>query len=288
MFMTISRQALFGKLGTTLYRSVESATAYCKLRGNPYVELIHWLHQLLQTTDSDLHRIIRHAGIERDVLDRDMARSLSALPAGASSISDFSLHLEMAIERAWVLATLSYNDRCVRAAWLMAALVKTPELRRILLSISPSFGKIPVETLDDSLSAWIDGSPEAADAPYDNGDFSPAVPGEASSAFPATAKGTSLDQFCSDLTARAREGDIDPVVGRELEIRTMIDVLLRRRQNNPLLTGEAGVGKTAVVEGLALAIANRDVPYQMGIRHASPRCGQASQVQTPRNAFRHA
>ena len=261
--MTISRQALFGKLGATLYRSVESATAFCKLRGNPYVELVHWLHQLLQMTDSDLHRIVWHAGIERDALDRDMARALSALPAGASSISDFSHHVELAIERAWVLATLSYNDRRVRGAWLTAALVKTPELRRVLLSISPSFGRIPVEALDDSLPAWIDGSPEATDAPYDKSDFAPALPGEASSALPSTAKGTSLEQFCSDLMARARVGDIDPVVGRELEIRTMIDVLLRRRQNNPLLTGEAGVGKTAVVEGLALAIANRDVPPRL-------------------------
>jgi len=261
--MTISRQALFGKLGATLYRSIESATSFCKLRGNPYVELIHWLHQLLQMNDSDLHRIIRHTGIERDALERDLARALAALPAGASSISDFSHHVELAIERAWVLATLSYDDRRVRGAWLTAALVKTPELRRVLLSISPTFGRIPVDDLDDVLPAWIDGSPEAVDAPYDNSDFSPAVPGEASSALPSAAKGTSLDQFCSDLTARARDGDIDPVVGRELEIRTMIDVLLRRRQNNPLLTGEAGVGKTAVVEGLALAIANRDVPPRL-------------------------
>ncbi|MFP3568206.1 type VI secretion system ATPase TssH [Paraburkholderia sp. SIMBA_030] len=265
--MTISRQVLFGKLGATLYRSVESATSFCKLRGNPYVELVHWLHQLLQMTDSDLHRIIRHAGIERDALDRDMARALAALPAGASSISDFSHHVELAIERAWVLATLSYHDRRVRGAWLVAALLKTPELRRVLLSISPAFGRIAVDDLDNALPAWIDGSPEAADAPYDNSEFAPAVPGEASSALPSTVKGTPLEQFCTDLTACAHAGEIDPVVGRELEIRTMVDVLLRRRQNNPLLTGEAGVGKTAVVEGLARAIASGDVPPKLiGVR----------------------
>ncbi|MCI0151589.1 type VI secretion system ATPase TssH [Paraburkholderia sediminicola] len=261
--MTISRQALFGKLGTALYRTAESATAFCKLRGNPYVELVHWLHQLLQVSDSDLHRIIRHAGIERDTLECDMVRALSALPAGASSISDLSHHIELAIERAWVLATLNYHDRRVRGAWLIAALVKTPELRRVLLSISPAFGKIPVDSLDDALPAWIDGSPETSDAPYDSTDFTPELPGEASSALPSPAKGTSLEQFCIDLTARARDGEIDPVVGRELEIRTMIDVLLRRRQNNPLLTGDAGVGKTAVVEGLALAIGNGDVPPRL-------------------------
>ncbi|CAN0626828.1 Chaperone protein ClpB [Burkholderia multivorans] len=261
--MTISRQALFGKLGVLLYRSIESATQFCKLRGNPYVELVHWLHQFLQLPDSDLHRIVRHARIDRDVLDHDCVRALAALPAGASSISDFSWHIESAIERAWVLATLSHGDRRVRGAWLVAALVSTPELRRVLLSISPEFGKIPVDELDDVLPPWIDGSPEATDAPYDHSDFSVATPGEASGAIPSASKGGSLEQYCTDLTVRARAGEIDPVIGRELEIRTMIDVLLRRRQNNPLVTGEAGVGKTAVVEGLARAIASGNVPPKL-------------------------
>ncbi|KVE37792.1 type VI secretion system ATPase TssH [Burkholderia sp. BDU5] len=261
--MTISRQALFGKLGGTLFRGIESATAFCKLRGNPYVELVHWLHQLLQQADSDLHRIVRCAGIDRDTLDRDMARALAALPVGASSISDFSHHIETAIERAWVLATLRFDDRRIRGAWLVAALVHTPDLRRVLLSISPAFGRIAPDGIDDALPAWIEGSPEAADAPYDNSDFSPATPGEVSNAMPPASKGSPLEQYCTDLTARARNGGIDPVVGREREIRTMIDVLLRRRQNNPLLTGEAGVGKTAVVEGLARAIATGDVPPKL-------------------------
>ncbi len=261
--MTISRQALFGKLGSILFRSVESATTFCKLRGNPYVELVHWLHQLLQAPDGDLQRIIRQCDIEVDALDQDVVRALATLPAGASSISDFSHHIEMAIERAWVIATLDFNDRRVRGAWLVGALIKTPELRRVLLSISSAFGKIPVESFNEMVPAWIDGSPEAADAPYDNSDFAAALPGEASSALSAAASGSFLEQFCTDLTARARAGEIDPVVGRELEIRTMIDVLLRRRQNNPLLTGEAGVGKTAVVEALALAIANGDVPPKL-------------------------
>jgi type VI secretion system protein VasG len=265
--MTISRQALFGKLGVPLYRSVESATAFCKLRGNPYVELVHWLHQLLQSPDGDLHRIVRQCGIDREALERDIAHSLAALPAGASSLSDFSHHIETAIERAWVLATLSFGDTHIRGAWLVDALVTTPELRRVLLSISPAFGRIPVDGLEDALPGWIAGSPEAADAAYDNSNFAVATPGEASNALASPAKGTPLEQFCTDLTARARDAEIDPVVGRDLEIRTMIDVLLRRRQNNPLLTGEAGVGKTAVVEGLALAIASGDVPPTLtGVR----------------------
>jgi type VI secretion system protein VasG len=258
--MTISRQSLFGKLGATLFRSIESATAFCKLRGNPYVELVHWLHQLMQLPDSDLHRIIRHAGIERETLERDIIRALNALPAGASSISDFSHHVETAIERAWVLATLAFDDRRVRGAWLIAALVGTPELRRVLLSISPTFAGINADTPGDQLIAWIEGSPESSDAPYDSTSFSPAIPGEASQALLATAQRSPLDQYCVDLTARAGAGEIDAVTGRERETRAIVDILMRRRQNNPLLTGEAGVGKTAVVEGLALAIAKNDVP----------------------------
>ncbi|MFM0229726.1 type VI secretion system ATPase TssH [Paraburkholderia sediminicola] len=261
--MAITRHALFGKLGSALFKSVESATALCKLRGNPYVELVHWLHQILQLSDSDLHRILRRCEIDLAGLERDMTRALSALPAGASSISDFSHHIETAIERAWVIATLGFNDYRVRGAWLIAALVKTPELRRVLLGISPAFRSISVDALDAALPAWIDGSPEATDSAYDGTDFSPAAPGEASGALPASPKGSTLERYCTDLTALARHGEIDPVIGRELEVRTMIDVLLRRRQNNPLLTGEAGVGKTAVAEGLALAIANGMVPPKL-------------------------
>src|SRR5262249_23160969 len=112
----------------------------------------------------------------------------------------------------------------------------------------------------DTWLAWVSGSPEADDAPYDNTDLLPTLPGETSGATAATGKLAALEQYCVDLTDHARAGTIDPVIGRQRETRTMIDVLLRRRQNNPLLTGEAGVGKTAVIEGLALAIAKRDVP----------------------------
>ncbi len=132
--MNVSRQTLFGKLGVELYRGIESATRFCKLRGNPFVELVHWLHQLLQQPDGDLQRIVCHADIDRDALERDLARALAALPAGASSISDFSWHIETAIERGWVLATLGHGDRRVRGAWLIAALVSTPELRRVAVA----------------------------------------------------------------------------------------------------------------------------------------------------------
>jgi type VI secretion system protein VasG len=170
--MTISRQALFGKLGGTLFISIESAADFCKLRGNPHVDLAHWLHQLLQLPDSDLHRILRHRGVDGALLDRDIARALAALPCGATSVSDFSPHLQLAIERAWVLATLTFGDRRIRSAWLIAALIKTPELRRVLLDISSSLQAIPVEGLEHQLPLWITCSPEADEPLCDNTAFS--------------------------------------------------------------------------------------------------------------------
>ncbi|WP_211443016.1 type VI secretion system ATPase TssH [Collimonas humicola] len=259
--MSLSRHILFGKLDTTLFKAVESATAFCKLRGNPYVELVHWLNQLHQLPDGDWQRVLRHFQIDAATLDRDLASALAALPAGATSISDFSHHIETAIERAWVTATLLAGDYRIRGAWLLCALIETPELRRVLLGISPAFSKIPSQDLADLLPAIVLESPENHESSHDGSGLSAAVPGEASRAManPVSDK-SPLAQYCTDLTESARTGRIDPVIGREHEIRTMVDILLRRRQNNPLLTGEAGVGKTAVVEGLAIAIAKQEVP----------------------------
>ncbi|MGX6567334.1 type VI secretion system ATPase TssH [Cupriavidus necator] len=259
--MDISRQALFGRLNLTLFKAIESATAFCKLRGNPYVELVHWLHQLLQAPDGDLQRMLRHAGADLSVLEADLTRALAALPAGATSISDFSFQLESAIERAWVYATLAFSDDHVRGAYLLAALLKTPELRRTVLGISSQFAKVRPDDLVEMAPALIAQSPESREAAYDGSGLAPATPGEASGATaPASAGKPALGRYCRDLTEEARAGRLDPVIGREHEIRTMTDILLRRRQNNPLLTGEAGVGKTAVIEGLAQAIAAGEVP----------------------------
>ncbi|CAA2104677.1 type VI secretion system ATPase TssH [Variovorax paradoxus] len=259
--MTIARRALFGKLDLTLFRGIESATAFARLRGNPHVELVHWLHQLWQLNDSDLHRICRHHDVDMPTVGRDLASALSTLPSGATSLTDFSHHIELAIERAWVLASLEFGDRRVRGAWLLAALLQTPELRRTLLGMSSAFQRIPVDGWADAAAAIFVGSPEDNEGPHDGSGLPHAMPGESSGAIAKSADGKSaLARYCTDLTERAREGQIDPVVGRRHEIRTMVDILLRRRQNNPLLTGEAGVGKTAVVEGLALAIVGGEVP----------------------------
>jgi type VI secretion system protein VasG len=254
----ISRTALFGKLNPVAYKAIEGATVFCKLRGNPYVELVHWLHQILQSQDSDLHRIIRHFEVDAAKLAADITGFLDRLPRGATSISDFSPVIEESIERGWVFATLMFGEHQVRTGHLLVGILRTNTLRNALYAISRTFEKVKAEALADDFAKLLATSPEAALAATDGS----AAPGEASGAMAPAQMGKqeALAKFSVDLTERARKGEIDPIVGRDAEIRQVVDVLMRRRQNNPILTGEAGVGKTAVVEGFALRIVAGDVP----------------------------
>jgi type VI secretion system protein VasG len=259
----ISRVQLFGKLNRVCYQAIEGATVFCKLRGNPYVELAHWLHQLLQLQDSDLHRIVREFALDPGRLARDLTEFLDRLPRGASSISDLSEHIADAVERGWVYGTLLFGESQVRSGHLVVGLVKTSGLRNQLLAISREFDKIKPESLSDRFAAIVGGSPEEGLSARDGFQVGGgAAPGEASGALAPAALGKqeALKQFTVDLTEQARAGRMDPIVGRDEEIRQVIDILMRRRQNNPLLTGEAGVGKTAVVEGFARKIVAGDVP----------------------------
>ncbi|MET0327711.1 MAG: type VI secretion system ATPase TssH [Luteimonas sp.] len=258
----ISRNALFGKLNATTYRAIESATVFCKLRGNPYVELVHWIHQLLQLDDSDLHRIVRHFGVEPSKLARDVTATLDRLPRGATAISDLSSTVEEAVERAWVFATLMFGEAQVRSGYLVVGALRTPQLRNALQAISAEFGKLRPEALTDGFDAIVGDSPETGQRASDGFDIGGATPGEASGAIAPAAMGKqeALRKFTTDLTEQARSGKLDPIIGRDDEIRQVVDILMRRRQNNPILIGEAGVGKTAVVEGFAQRIARGDVP----------------------------
>jgi type VI secretion system protein VasG len=260
----ISRTALFGKLNPMLYKAIEGATVFCKLRGNPYVELVHWIHQILSTNDSDIHRIIRHFDVDASKLAADLTKALDRLPRGATAISDLSEHIENAVERAWVYGTLKYNDSQVRSAYLMVGLVKTMGLRNILYGISKEFEKLGIDALSEKLSDIVKGSPEETLAASDGFGIG-GEPGEASGALAPAQMGKqeALKKYAVDLTEKARNGELDPVTGRDEEIRQIVDILMRRRQNNPILTGEAGVGKTAVVEGFALRLAKGDVPPQL-------------------------
>ncbi|GGE53872.1 type VI secretion system ATPase TssH [Actibacterium pelagium] len=259
----ISRVALFGKLNALGYKAVEGATVFCKMRGNPYVEVSHWMHQILNGQDSDLHRIIQHYDLDPGKIAAELTRALDALPRGASAVSDLSDHLMDAMERGWVWGSLLYSSSHVRTGHLLLGMLKTPALRNVLKTMSPELGSIGPDDLADSFDEATDGSPEATLSAQDGTQVGGgAEPGEASGAMSpgAMGKGEALEQFCTDMTEQARNGEIDPIVGRDEEIRQIVDVLMRRRQNNPILTGEAGVGKTAVVEGFALRIARGDVP----------------------------
>ncbi|MBD7923376.1 type VI secretion system ATPase TssH [Xanthomonas bonasiae] len=259
----ISRSALFGKLNKLAYRGIESATVFCKLRGNPYVELVHWLHQILQLPDSDLHRIVKRFELNPSNLARDVTEALDRLPRGAGGVTDLSGNVEEAVERGWVYASLSFGEAQVRTGYLVVGVLSVRTLRNALLGISKEFEKIKPEALSERFAEIVAGSPEDGLLPSDGFQLGQAgAPGEASGAIAPAALGKqeALKKFTTDLTAQAREGKLDPIIGRDDEIRQVVDILMRRRQNNPILVGEAGVGKTAVVEGLAQRIARGDVP----------------------------
>jgi type VI secretion system protein VasG len=258
----IKRSILFGKLNPIAYKAVESATIFCKMRGNPYVELVHWLNQIFQLADSDLHRIIKHFGLNTSRLATDLTAALDRLPRGATSISDFSPHLEEAVQQGWVFGSLLFGENRVRTGHVIVAMLKTPSLRNIFLNLSGEYSNIKAETLTDSFAKITAGSPEESLGAADQAGAGGVAPGETSGAMAPAGMGKqeALAKFAVDLTDKARKGEIDPILGRDEEIRQIVDILMRRRQNNPILTGEAGVGKTAVVEGFALRIAAGDVP----------------------------
>ena len=259
----IKRTTLFGKLNPLGYKSIESATIFCKMRGNAYVETVHWLHQLLQQQDSDVLRIIKHFGLDTSRVATDLVAALDRLPRGATAISDFSPHIETALQQGYLYATLLFGEYQIRTGHIIVAFLRTDSLRNVFLGLSREFAKIKTEQLTDEFAKILAGSPEEAMRASDGSGLSAgAAPGETSGAIPPAEMGKqeALKRFTVDLTDKARKGEIDPIVGRDEEIRQCVDILMRRRQNNPILTGEAGVGKTAVVEGFVHRILAGDVP----------------------------
>jgi len=254
----ISRVASFGKLNSLAYKAIEGATVFCKLRGNPYVELEHWLQQLLQTENTDLHRIVRHFELDAARLAADLTAALDRLSRGSTSISGISTNLDTVVERGWIYASLMFGESRIRTGHLVVGMLKTPSLRNALFSISRQFERIRPDVLTEEFAGIVAGSAEdGLAAPIGSGQ-----PGEESGAIAPAQMGKqeALKKFTVDLTEQARAGKMDPIVGRDDEIRQVVDILMRRRQNNPILVGEAGVGKTAVVEGFAQRIARGDVP----------------------------
>ncbi|GLQ77571.1 ClpV1 family T6SS ATPase [Mesorhizobium huakuii] len=249
---SFKRKELVAKLNPTGVRAFKAAADTAKLRGNPYVELVHFVQQLVLSERSDVQMIVADAGLDASRLTADMTRAIDKLPYGATSVEEFSDHIFHAIQEGWSLATLEFGVEEVRSAHILLACLKTPALEGLVSKISTEFDKIDADGVIARFAEVTEGSLEAGSPPAAAAAETPMKRGPGGD--------SALAKYATDLTQRARDGKIDPVVGRDPEIRQIVDILMRRRQNNPILTGEAGVGKTAVVEGFALRIAQGDVP----------------------------
>ncbi|PBB23639.1 MULTISPECIES: type VI secretion system ATPase TssH [unclassified Mesorhizobium] len=249
---SFKRKELVAKLNPTGVRAFKAAADTAKMRGNPYVELVHFVQQLVLSERSDVQMIVADAGLDVSRLTADMTRAIDKLPYGATSVEEFSDHIFHAIQEGWSLATLEFGVEEVRSAHILLACLRTPALEGLVSKISAEFDKIDADGVIARFADITEGSLEAGSPPAAAAAETPMRRGPGGD--------SALAKYATDLTQRARDGKIDPVVGRDPEIRQIVDILMRRRQNNPILTGEAGVGKTAVVEGFALRIAQGDVP----------------------------
>jgi len=253
--MSVNLRALIAKLNPTTRGAIEAAAGLCLSRTHYDVEVEHYLVKLLDATDSDFAFILRQFAIDRSRLASDLAKSLDHLKTGNARTPAFSPHLARMLTEAWTLGSIDYGSGQVRTGHTILALLTDDDLGRMVKEISREFTKIPVETLRKDLGAITANSAEEALTLRPDTAATPSAQRSAQGG-----KTPNLDSYTINLTERAKQGKIDPVLGRDFEIRQVIDILLRRRQNNPILVGEAGVGKTAVIEGFALRIANGDVP----------------------------
>ncbi|MEO7985610.1 MAG: type VI secretion system ATPase TssH [Gemmatimonadales bacterium] len=250
--MNFNLRALVGKLNHETKAAVEAAAGLCLGRTHYDVEIEHFLMKLLDRNDGDFAAILKHYGVDRSRIASELTRSLDRLKSGNARNPSLSPTLVRMLSEAWSIGSLNYGGTTIRTGYTVVALVSDEELSRLMREVSKEFQKIPPDALRNDFAAIVAGSVEeegTADADVPNGE-----PRRAGGKTP------NLDQYTVNLTERARQGKIDPVLGRDFEVRQVVDILTRRRQNNPILVGEAGVGKTAVVEGFAMRIADGDVP----------------------------
>jgi type VI secretion system protein VasG len=255
--MSVNLKALIGKLNDVTRNALESAAGLCLSRTHYDIEIEHFLLKLLDVQDSDASRLFRQFGVDTSRFQKELERSLDKLKAGNARTPSISPYIAKMLTEAWTIGSLDYGATKVRTGYVILALISNEELGRMVREVSREFAKLQGEVVRKEFAKVVEGSVEdtAAAASEET------EPGAEGATVPrGGGKTQNLDQFTVDLTARARAGKIDPVLGRDFEIRQIVDILMRRRQNNPILTGEAGVGKTAVVEGFALRVAAGDVP----------------------------
>src|SRR5579872_7331180 len=254
--MSANLKSLIGKLNDTTRGALEAAAGLCLSRKHYDVEVEHFLIKLLDASGSDAVKIFHQFSVDTSRLQKELERSLDKLKSGNARTPAISPSVLKMLTEGWTTGSIDFGATQIRSGHALLALLENTELARIARDIGKELQKIQPELLRKDFLAITDGTQEdtdaqaAAAAPWSEGAATPRAGG----------KTPNLDQFTVDLTGNARKGKIDPVLGRDAEIRQVIDILMRRRQNNPILTGEAGVGKTAVVEGFAIRVANGDVP----------------------------
>ncbi|MBS3650125.1 type VI secretion system ATPase TssH [Pseudaminobacter sp. 19-2017] len=263
----ISLENVTGKLNRVGYDAFMQALRHAKRAGNRNLELAHWLHHMLANERSDVSLTVDHYKLDRAKLLKEVAATIDGFRKQETEMPGISNQITDILDRGWYYATLFFGETQIRTGHLLVGALKSRELRRALQQLSAEFGKINDDLLaNESRKIWAQSDEENL-RPMDGSGLTARPAGEAADGSPAQRGTTALDRFSVDMTAAAAAGKMDPVVGRDEEIRQIIDVLMRRRQNNPILTGEAGVGKTAVVEGFAQRLAAGDVPPQLkGVR----------------------
>lgn len=251
--MSVELRPLIGKLNESTRSALEAAAGLCLSRTHYDVEIEHFLLKLMDRTNADLAAILKYFEIDRARLSAELNRSLDKLKSGNARTPAFSPTLVRMLTEAWTIGSINYGARQIRSGFAVLALASETELNRLMREVSREFQKINRETLGVHFADLTRDSVETTEAAV--------APASAEAGGPiGGGKTPYLDQYTTDLTENARSGKVDPVLARDLEIRQIIDILTRRRQNNPILVGEAGVGKTAVVEGFALRVAEGDVP----------------------------
>lgn len=246
--MELNLKALINKMNPITKSALESSAGYCMNRGHYNVEIEHFLFKLLDESTTDIQKILNILSINPDILKTELNSSLDKLQTGNVKPPALSLELVNLIKQSWVVSSIEFEHQIISSAHIIGALIIDDKLRSQFIPSIPSLSKITEESIKDAIHDTFGATAESQ------------TNSAAGSETPAISTGNALKKYTVNLTEKAQQGLIDPVLGRDQEIRQIIDILTRRRQNNPILTGEAGVGKTAVVEGFALRIAKGDVP----------------------------